>query len=90
MNKSPSSIKFPSELTKKGEKVWSYILRRYADHIFDEKRLIDDQWEKAIKLFEHVCEVRNIQPYKKGKKYIAEKIKRISQIYQENRKCKKC
>jgi hypothetical protein len=62
---SPSRENKPPNINKEAIPVWDYIVLKYADQIYTEDRLIDKQWDAAVKIFERACLNRHINPFTK-------------------------
>jgi len=60
---SPSAFSTPTDINNKALPIWNHIITRYADEIYNNTRIIDNQWSKAISLFEKACLGRRIDPY---------------------------
>lgn len=65
ISESPALDNMPEYISQSAIPVWEYVIRRFSDEIFTNRRLVDVQWENAISAFERACKSRNIEPYSK-------------------------
>lgn len=77
-SRSPSEEIMPANLTSEAKKIWKYAIRRYADEIFSDSRLVNKQWKQAISIFERICKARGITPY--TLQHIANKLREIIEM----------
>lgn len=62
MKRAPSYRNHPSAMNPGAEDVWRYVVKHYADDIYESKAM-RDQWRKAKSHFERMCASKGIAPY---------------------------
>lgn len=62
MKTSPSKKTCPDNINPASKKVWNHIIHRYSDLIFG-SHVIEDQWFRALRMFEQACKARELEPY---------------------------
>lgn len=63
ISKSPSIENMPENINPGAVEIWEHVIRRFADEIYTNRRLVDVQWKCAISNFERICVIRHINPY---------------------------
>lgn len=62
MKRAPSYKNQPSSMNPAAEEVWRYVVKHYADDIYESKSM-RDQWKKAKSHFERMSAQRGVTPY---------------------------